>query len=315
MPLLGATLKRRSFKKMLHSLPSAAYGLALLCTLFSLLNPGFLSFYNVMSVLAQSSMLIILSLGATVIILSEGIDLSCGALLSFCAVVLAVLLQAGTSLPVAFSVVLILGALAGLLTGVFISYGKLPPFVATFGTFGISQGLALVISQGSSVVNPSEFLRQIAEKTWLEIPIPVWIAFCAFLGIYFLLYYTRFGRCVFAIGGNEEAANLAGVNTRIYKTLIYILGGALSALASFIMVGRLNSAHPTVAIGMEFDAIASVIIGGTSFEKGDGGLVRTLYGVGVISVLRNGLNLMGIDPFIQVPLVGIVIVLAIVLKR
>lgn len=296
----------------LKKLPGAVYATLFMFLLLSIISEGFLTSYNLLGVMTQGSMLLIVSLGMTVIILSEGIDLSLGAVLSLAGVIMTLLLQKGSGLIVAGTATIICGAACGLLTGLLICKVKLPPFVATFGTMGIAQGIALVLTAGSSVSNENLFLQELANNEFLLIPIPVWIVIFVFMLVYALLYYTRFGAYVFAIGGNEEATRLSGVAVDFYKTMIYVHGGVLAAVAAFIMVGRLNAGHPTVALGLEFDAIAAVIIGGTSFEKGNGGLLGTVIGVVMISVLRNGLNLLGIDPFVQLPLIGTIIIASIV---
>jgi ribose transport system permease protein len=190
---------------------------------------------------------------------------------------------------------------------------ELPPFVVTLGTFGITQSLAMVLTEGNSITGLRSSIRWFNEGAFLGVPVPIAATAILFALTYALLYRTKFGRYVFAIGGNRRALMLAGVRVRAYQTGVYVLGGLLAALAALIMTARMNAAHPTIAIGLEFDAIAAVVLGGTSFEKGMGGLAGTLMGALAVSVLRNGLNLIGLSTEWQVAVVGIVIILAIVL--
>lgn len=313
---LEATFRRSTkLTGIVKRIPGSLYAVVIMFVFLSFTARGFFTYYNLSNLLGQMSMLLIISLGMTLIILSEGIDLSQGAVMCLAGVVMAMLVHYGINPILAGFMTLIVGFTFGLLTGSLISIIKLPPFVASFGTMGIAQGLALVITAGSSVNNESEALQRMVNNTILFIPVPFWIATLLFFVVYGLLYHTKFGSYVFAIGGNEEAARLSGVSVNFYKTMIYVLGGVLAALAALIMVGRLNSGHPTVALGMEFDAIAAVLLGGTSFSKGNGGLPGTILGVLIIVFLKNGLNLLGIDPFVQLPLIGIIIIIGITFQK
>jgi len=239
-----------------QELPGAAFLLALLAAGFALASPQFLSPANLANVALQSAALIIVSLGMTLVILTEGIDLSAGAVLGLCGVVMSMLL--------------------------------------------VSQGVPLPLA-----------VRWFNEGSLLGVPVPV-LAMVAIFGVtWVLLYRTRFGRYVFAIGGNRRALELAGVPVRAWLVAVYAYAGLLAALASFIMTARMNAAHPTIGIGLEFDAIAAVILGGTSFEKGNGGIWGTLVGALAVAVLRNGLNLIGLSTEWQVAVVGLVIVSAV----
>ena len=259
-------------------LPGAAYLLALLAAGFALASPEFLSARNLSNIALQCAALIIVSLGMTLVILTEGIDLSLGAVLGLCGVVMGMILVTHGSLPMALGAALGIGIVAGICNGALVAYAGMPPFIVTLGVYGIAQSLAMVA---------------VFALTWV------------------LLYRTRFGRYVFAIGGNRRALELAGVRVRAWLVAVYAFAGLLAALASFIMTARMNAAHPTIAIGLEFDAIAAVILGGTSFEKGYGGIWGTLVGALAVAVLRNGLNLVGLSTEWQVAVVGLVIVSAV----
>ena len=199
----------------------------------------------------------------------------------------------------------------GAINGALVAYVALPPFIVTLSTFGIAQSLATMLTEGNSITGLPSYVRWFNEGHMLGLPIPLWATAVAFAVTYLLLYHTKFGRYTFAIGANRRALELSGSNARLFQVLVYVYAGVLTAFASFIMTARMNAAHPTIGVGLEFDAIAAVILGGTSFEKGRGGIVGTLIGAIAVGVLRNGLNLMGVSAEWQVAIVGIIIIAAV----
>jgi len=293
-------------------LPGAAYLLVLLAAGFMAAAPEFASARNLSNIGLQAAALLIVSLGMTLVILTEGIDLSLGAVLGLSGVVMSVLLVSdGLALPWALAAALLVGVVAGSVNGGFIAYAGLPPFIVTLGTYGMAQSLAMVLTSGNSVTGLPASVRWLNEGEWLGLPVPVLAVAAVFVVTYVLLYHTRFGRYVFAIGGNRRALELSGVPVRAYLVAVYAYAGFLAALASFIMTARMNAAHPTIAIGLEFDAIAAVVLGGTSFDKGRGGIWGTVVGALTVALLRNGLNLIGLSTEWQVAVVGLVIVSAV----
>ena len=292
-------------------LPGAAYLLALLAAGFALASPEFLSARNLSNIALQCAALIIVSLGMTLVILTEGIDLSLGAVLGLCGVVMGMILVTHGSLPMALGAALVIGIVAGCCNGALVAYAGMPPFIVTLGVYGIAQSIAMVLTQGNSVTGLPPAVRWFNEGELVGVPVPILAMVAVFALTWVLLYRTRFGRYVFAIGGNRRALELAGVRVRAWLVAVYAFAGLLAALASFIMTARMNAAHPTIAIGLEFDAIAAVILGGTSFEKGYGGIWGTLVGALAVAVLRNGLNLVGLSTEWQVAVVGLVIVSAV----
>jgi len=292
--------------------PGAVYALIVLSLVFGVFTAQFLTLHNLTNVGMQGSVLIIVSLGMTLIILTEGIDLSLGPVLGLAGVVLALCVKQQMGLPLAILLAILAGAAFGALNGVLITRLGLPPFVVTLGSFGMAQGLALVLTQGSSIAGLGPAVQYFYDGRILGIQVPIVMTAITFLVVYIILYHTKFGTYVFAIGGNQEALSLAGVRTRLYKTGVYVLGGILASVAALVMTARMNGAHPTVGVGLEFDAIVSVILGGTSFERGRGWLGGTIIGALAVSVLRNGLNLIGLSTSWQVTAVGMVIILAIV---
>lgn len=287
--------------------------LGVLCAVFTLLTDDFLTSANLVNVAIQSTVLLLIALPMTLIIMTEGLDLSAGAVLTLANVVLATVAVKTGGVGLALLAALAVGALFGLLNGTLVARLGIPPFVATLGTLGVAQGLALVVTDGQSVVGIPDAVRVFYSGSLLGIPGPLWIAAAAYLVFHGVLYHTRFGAYVFALGGNREALGLAGVRTRLYLVAVYLIGGLMAGLAALVLTARISSGHPTAALGIEFDAIAAVAVGGTSFEKGKGWLLGTLVGVLAVGVLRNGLNLMGVTSAVQVAAIGFMVIFALML--
>lgn len=290
--------------------PGVAITLIALCVVFALASPGFATPTNIANVLTQSTILLLLALPMTLIIMTEGLDLSIGAVLTFASIVLAITALSTGSVVLAFAAALTVGLCFGLLNGVLIAFLDIPPFITTLGTLGIAQGLSLVVTDGQSVVGIPRSIEAIYSGSAAGIPLPVILAALAYTLTHGLLYHTRFGGYVFALGGNREALKVAGISVHSMLTRVYAFGGLMAGFAALLMTARLNSAHPTAGIGMEFDAIAAIAVGGTSFERGNGWLFGTLLGVITVGVLRNGLNLLAIPSSAQVACVGALVIIA-----
>jgi len=298
---------------LLTRMPGVAIALVLLIAVFSLANPNFATLSNLQNILIQSTILLLLALPMTLIIMTEGLDLSMGAVLTLASIALAITAIATGSIALALAAALAVGLGFGLLNGVLVAALDIPPFIATLGTLGIAQGLSLVATDGQSVVGIPRGLQQVYGGTFGGVPIPIIIGVLAFAAFYLLLYRTRFGSYIFALGGNREALKLAGVPDRTVLIATYAVGGAMAGFAALLMTARMNSAHPTAGIGLEFDAIAAVAVGGTSFERGNGWLTGTLLGVLVVGVLRNGLNLMAVPSSAQVAGIGALVIAALLI--
>lgn len=288
-------------------------GLIALCLLFWILSPYFLTVSNLLNIAQQTAIIAIISVGMTFVIITAGIDLSVGSVLAFSGVVMASVLQAGMPIPVAIVVGLGVGYLTGTVNGLLISYGKLPPFIATLGMMSIARGAALWYTDGRPISGFPDSFRFLATGEILFVPTSVWIMIIVYVIAHFVLTRTKLGRYTYAIGGNEKAAILSGVNVNLYKNIIYGIAGLLSALGAVILMARLNSAQPIAGIMYELDAIAATVIGGTSLMGGQGTIYGTLVGALIIGVLRNGLNLLGVSSFIQQIVIGAVIIGAILL--
>jgi ribose transport system permease protein len=288
--------------------PGAVYLLAILCAGLAIWRPEFFSVANLTNVGLQIAVLTIVSLGMTLVILTEGIDLSLGAVLGLAGVVMGLVLVGGYPLMAAVAAAIAVGIVFGLANGAMIAWAGMPPFIVTLGTLGVAQSCAMVLTQGNSVTGLPAQVRWFNEGVVLGVPVPLLATAALFFLTYLLLYHTRFGRYVFAIGGNRRALALSGVRVSVYLVAVYVFAAVMAALAAFVMTARMNAAHPTIAIGLEFDAIAAVVLGGTSFEKGRGGIAGTLAGAAAIGVLRNGLNLVGVTAEWQVAAIGLVII-------
>jgi ribose transport system permease protein len=298
----------------MRDVPGVGYLLAILVIAFSVSAPGFATLANALNIGVQSSVLLLLALPMTLVIMSEGLDLSMGAVLSLAGVLLATLLMNGRPLPLALAAAVGAGALFGLANGLLVVGLGIPPFVATLGTLGIAQGISLVITGGQSVVGIGDALPALYDSRPLGVPFAIVIALLAFFLFRFAFRHTRLGAYVAAIGGNRESLVLAGVHAGRVHVGIYVLAGAVAGFAALLLTGRMSSGHPTAAIGMEFDAIAAVIVGGTSFERGKGSLGGTLTGVVTIGVLKNGLNVLEVASSLQVASIGVLTIVALVIE-
>ncbi|SRR6266545_524237 len=283
-------------------------GLLTLCLILLAATPHFLTISNLLNVLEQTALNAVVAVGMTFVIISGGIDLSVGSVLAFAGIVLGLALEAGIPPPVAIALALAVGLACGLANGVLITLGRLPPFIATLGMMSVARGGALMMAEGRPISGFSETFRRLATERVLMIPAPVIITALIYAIAHFVLAHTVFGRATYAIGGNEEAARLSGVQVRFHKTAIYGVAGLMSAAAAVILTARLNSAQPTAGIMYELDAIAATVIGGSSLLGGEGSLTGTLIGALIMGVLRNGLNLLNVSSFVQQVVIGVVII-------
>jgi len=245
--------------------PGVGYLLVTLLVTFSVFGPGFASLPNFFNIGIQSATLLLLALPMTLIIMSEGLDLSMGAVLGLSGVVLALRLAGGDGLPLSLVAALGVGLSFGILNGLLVVRVGIPPFVATLGTLGIAQGIALATTGGHSVAGIGTALPALYSSTWGGLPFSIVVAGLMYLIFHFVLYRTRFGAYVFAIGGNRESLTLAGVNTSLFHVGIYAIGGLMAGFAALLLTGRMNAGHPIASMGLELDAVAAVVLGGTWF--------------------------------------------------
>jgi ribose transport system permease protein len=294
--------------------PGVAWMMAVVIVVFTALNRQFIDPLNLLNIGSQSSILLIIALPMTFVILTEGIDVSAGAVAAASSVALGWVMQAGANSAVGLVVALCVGALFGLVNGTLISWLRLPPFVVTLGTMGMAQGLALILSGGQSITGIGTLIPSLYNSSIIGVPAPLVFAAVVYLLCHLLMYRSRVGIYARAIGGNPEALRFAGISLRAWLIGIYTFAGAMFGLGAVLLTARMSTAHPTASLGLEFDAIAAVIVGGTSFEKGKGGLFGTLLGVLTIGMLRNGLNLVGVPSSVQVSCIGVLVLLALFLE-
>ncbi|QJW46026.1 ribose ABC transporter permease [bacterium BFN5] len=290
-------------------------GLVILSIVLTFLSERFLTIDNLLNVTRQVSINAIISVGMTLVILTGGIDLSVGSILAFSGSITAGLLAGGQALSVAVVLGLIVGAGLGFVNGILITRADIPPFIATLGTMTAARGFTLVYTDGRPITGMDETFRFLGGGYIASVPVPVIIMAAIFIAAYIMLTQTKFGRYIYAIGGNEEAARLSGINTKKVLMAVYTLGGLLAGFSGVIMASRLNSAQPTAGMGFELDAIAAVVLGGTSLSGGVGTIAGTLIGAMIIGVLDNGLNLLNVSSFYQQVAKGVVILLAVYVDK
>lgn len=305
--------KQRVYMQELGSL--AAF--AVIVLILGVLSPEFRTVSNFLSLIRQSAVNGLIAFGMTVVILTGGIDLSVGSVLALCTSVCAMMISSGVNVGLAMTASLALGVILGGIGAVMIAYGKIQPFIATLVTMTIYRGITMIITGGKPVskLGESALLNGIGRGVFLGIPVPVWILAVIFFIFLFILKKMIIGRKIYAVGSNDKAAALAGVNINGVKILVYSISGLMSALAGLILLSRLGSAQPTLGSGYELDAIAAVAVGGTSMSGGRGQIYGTLIGVLIIAVLNNGLNIMGVSSYYQEVVRGIVILLAVLSDR
>ncbi|ABM02208.1 ribose ABC transporter membrane protein [Psychromonas ingrahamii 37] len=293
--------------------------LILLIVVVAFMNEYFFTVNNLLNILRQTSVIAIIAAGMTLVILTAGIDLSVGSVLALCGAFAASMISLEIPIAIAVPISLLGGALLGCATGGIIAKGKVQAFIATLVMMTLLRGVTMVYTDGRPI---SAGYTDVADNfAWFGtgyvfgIPVPVWIMIAVFAAIWYLLNHTRFGRYVYALGGNESATRLSGINVDRVKIGVYAICGLLSALAGIIITSRLSSAQPTAGMGYELDAIAAVVVGGTSLAGGRGRITGTLIGALIIGVLNNALNLMDVSSYFQMIVKALVILLAVLVDN
>ncbi|QTL96753.1 ribose ABC transporter permease [Iocasia frigidifontis] len=305
----------KSLKKVSSSIGKelgALTGLILLGVIMSFSSPHFLTLTNLMNILRQSSLIGIVAAGMTFIIITGGIDLSVGSVLSLSSCLTAgMIVNYGWNIWLAIMLGLLIGALFGLINGLLITQIPLPPFIATLGIMGVARGLAFVYTGGAPIYTFPESFKYIGQGMIGVIPFPAILMLLVYLVFFLVLKRTKLGRYSYAIGGNEEAAILSGISTGRYKAMVYAMTGFLSALAGLVLAARLDAATSVAGDGFELDVIAAVVIGGTSLSGGQGGVIGSLIGALIMGVVRNGLNLLLVSSHWQRVILGLIILAAV----
>ncbi|MEE8738927.1 MAG: ribose ABC transporter permease [Bifidobacterium sp.] len=302
------------FTQRFSSLTTLA-ALIVLVVIITIINSSFFTASNLLNLLLQVTANGFIAFGMTFVILTGGIDLSVGAILALSSAFAAGMIGSGMPMPLAIIASLLIGGLLGAINGLFISFGKMAPFIVTLATQMVYRGLTLVFTNGNPLTKNMDgfFLAYIGQGYLLGIPFPVILMVIAFAVLYVLLHRTAFGKSVYALGGNEQAAYIAGVKSNRVKIAIYTISGLMSALAGLVITSRLSSATPQAGNGYELYAIAAVVLGGTSLMGGKGRMSGTIIGVLIIGVLNNGLNIIGVSAFWQQVVEGVVILVAVLI--
>jgi ribose transport system permease protein len=314
-----------STKAQLSKLQSLI-ALFVLCVGIAILSDNFLTVANGWNVLRQISVNICISVGMTLVVLTAGIDLSVGSILALCGAITAGLLKNGIEMPdqnlfIGFTLLgailvgLLTGSLLGWFNGWAITRFNVPPFVATLAMLTMARGFTMLWTKGFPINNLGSKFDFIGTGWFLGVPVPVWISFLVVLFAVFITTKTPLGRYIYAIGGNENAARLSGINIKRVKIIVYSISGALAALGGLMVTARLDSAQPNAGTSYELDAIAAVVIGGTSLSGGKGSIWGTVLGAVIIGVLNNGLVLLNVSPFWQQVVKGGVILLAVIIDK
>ncbi len=290
---------------------SALFGLVGLCIIMSLISDVFLTKGNLLNILSQISVMSVIAAGSTFVILTGGIDLSVGSIMGLCGVLSAGVLKSAGNVPAAIAVCLVVGCGLGLINGYLVAYQKIPAFVATLGMMSIARGFCFIYTKGKPISIFPDSFRFFGAGYLGDVPVIAVEVVVVFLLAWYVLRMRPFGRYIYSIGSNEDATRLAGINTNFYKMMAYAISGVLCGLAALLFIGRINSGHPLSGNGYELNAIAAVVIGGTSLSGGRGSIVGTAIGSLIMGVISNGLNLMNVDAFWQGVVLGVVIILAV----
>lgn len=293
--------------------------LLFLIVVVSFLNPNFFTVDNILNILRQTSVNAIIAVGMTLVILTAGIDLSVGSVLALCGAFAASLIAMEVPVLIAVPTALLAGAALGAISGIIIAKGKVQAFIATLVTMTLLRGVTMVYTDGRPIstgfTDTADAFAWFGTGYALGIPVPVWLMVIVFAAAWYLLNHTRFGRYVYALGGNESATRLSGINVDRVKIGVYAICGLLAALAGIIVTSRLSSAQPTAGMGYELDAIAAVVLGGTSLMGGKGRIMGTLIGALIIGFLNNALNLLDVSSYYQMIAKAVVILLAVLVDN
>ncbi|MEF1290855.1 ribose ABC transporter permease [Vibrio sp. M260118] len=293
--------------------------LLFLIVVVSFLNPNFFTVDNILNILRQTSVNAIIAVGMTLVILTAGIDLSVGSVLALCGAFAASLIAMEVPVLIAVPTALVAGAALGAISGIIIAKGKVQAFIATLVTMTLLRGVTMVYTDGRPIstgfTDTADAFAWFGTGYALGIPVPVWLMVIVFAAAWYLLNHTRFGRYVYALGGNESATRLSGINVDRVKIGVYAICGLLAALAGIIVTSRLSSAQPTAGMGYELDAIAAVVLGGTSLMGGKGRIMGTLIGALIIGFLNNALNLLDVSSYYQMIAKAVVILLAVLVDN
>lgn len=286
-------------------------GLAAICAVVAIRSNAFLTYDNIMNVLRQIAQNMFLASGMTMILIAGGIDLSVGAVVGVIGVIVGMMINAGVPIPVAIILCLLIGAGFGSVNGLILSRTTLPPFIVTFAMMTILRGTTYVVTGGTTVRIDDRNFIAVGTGYTLGVPNPVWYMAIVLIVVYIILNKTKLGRHIYAIGGNQKAAEFSGINVKNVRLFVYVFSGLMGALAGIVLAARSYSGQPTAGNGAEMDAIEAVVLGGASMAGGYGFIGGTIIGALIIGVMNNGLNLMHIDSYYQMIAKGIIVLIAV----
>lgn len=309
--------KNKIYEKLTDNIMKfqALFALITLILILSFATDTFLTVSNLMNVSRQVSINAIVAAGVTMVILAGEIDLSVGSLVGLAGAVSAGLVASGMNPVLGLLVGIIVGILAGAINGIISTKGKVPSFITTLGMMTTARGLTLVFTNGRPITVTNRLALFLGDGYIGPVPMPIITMIIIYIIGYIISKHTLLGRYIYAIGSNEEATRLSGINVNLIKSITFVMAGITAAIGGIIVSGRIYSAQPTAGTGYELDAIAAVVLGGTSLSGGKGGIVGTLIGALIIGILGNGLNLLGVSSFYQQVIKGVVIVLAVLIDQ
>ena len=291
-----------------RKIPGSIYGLVIITLIFSFFSPYFFSVSNFVNIVKQSSIITIIAICSFLAILIHGTDLSIGAIAGFVGVITANGIVAGIPPVLAAGIGMVCGMLFGAFNGILIAFTGVAPFIITLGTMGMGEGFSLVLAGGSTVRIQDSGFRILGDGLFLGFPISTFVAIGIYAVMSVFLYKRPFGTYLYAIGGSEETSIASGINVRSIKTRVYVLNGLFASIAGIILASRLGSANPSQGIGLELDGIAAAVLGGTSLSGGKGRVWGVFFGAVTMSILRNGLNMVGLPMALQVIVVGLILI-------
>ena len=301
-------------KRVYHRMGMLFFVLLATIIILGIINPLFLTLGNAITVFRQACFLSLVASGQMLVILTTGVDVSLGAIIGLCSVVAALVAKEFGAVAGWFTPIVV-GAAVGMLNGFVVGWFRIDSFAVTLGTLSVSNGLALIISKGLTIYNLPPAYKTLAYTNIGPIPLPVIITALVLLGMYFVMYRMRFGRYVYAVGGNIEALRLSGVNVNAVLLGVFGLAGALTGVAASLLSARINSGQPNLGGALMMESIAACVVGGVTFKGGVGSLGGVLIGVAFLSVLSNGFDLVGVSSFVKQVVVGVIIIVAVVIDK
>lgn len=312
----GVLMRAPQPVRVLFGQSGVLVGIVILVVFFAWRSPYFWDVANFINIGQQTTLLAVAAFAMTYVILAGEIDLSIGAVASLLGILIAMAMRAGFPMEAAVVIGLSIGAGIGLINGALTVFGRVPSFIVTLGMFSVARGIAYALTNARAIsVTDDRFLDIFAKAAPLGVSATVWYAAAIFVGLHLLLTRTTFGAAVFAVGGNAEAARFAGIPIQRVKMHVFVLAGVLTGVTAILLTARLGTGFVEGARNLELDAIAAVVLGGTSFAGGRGSLVQTLFGALLIGILNNGLSLLNVESYYQLVIKGVIIIAAVLLDR